>query len=74
MSDILIKYNRLNKTAKKEVTDFMDFLLSKQKAIKNKISSSYKTKILKVSSWSEDDIRLITENQKQFNSWNIQEW
>lgn len=74
MSDILLKYNQLNKTAKKEVADFMDFLLSKQKTLKNKLPEAYKTKILKVSSWSEEEIMLITENQKKFNSWNIQEW
>ena len=48
MSDIVVKYNRLNKTARQEVIDFMDFLLSKQKISKSNFLTPYKNKILNV--------------------------
>jgi len=38
MSDIVIKYNQLNKIARQEVNDFLDFLISRQKTIKTKFS------------------------------------
>ena len=31
MSEIVVKYNKLDKTTRKELNDFMDFSLSKQK-------------------------------------------
>lgn len=74
MSDVSIKYSLLNKAARREVDDFMDFLLSKQK--KNKINpiTGYKKKILTVSTWSDADLQVFDENQKIFNQWRIQEW
>ena len=74
MSDIVIKYNKLNKIARQEVNDFLDFLISRQKTIKTNSFSNYKNKILNVSVWSGDDCKIFAENQKQFNQWNIQEW
>ena len=53
MKDISVKYSLLNKKAKKEVNDFMDFLLYKQKGEKKTSLSAYKKKILHVSTWSE---------------------
>ena len=74
MSDIGIKYNRLNKTSRQEVNDFMDFLLSKQK-INNPISlSTYKNKILKVSIWTDSDLKIFDKNQELFNQWRVKEW
>lgn len=74
MSDIVVKYNRLNKIARQEVNDFLDFLISRQKMIKTNSLPSYKNKILNVSVWTSEDCKIFTENQKQFNQWNIQEW
>ena len=74
MNDIAVKYNRLSKTARQEVNDFMDFLLSKQKTEKVKLLSNYKKRILNVSIWSDDDCKTFAENQKLFNQWNIQQW
>lgn len=51
MSDISIKYSLLNKTAKQEILDFIDFLLSKGKTEKQTSLSAYKKKILQVSTW-----------------------
>jgi hypothetical protein len=74
MSDIVVKYNRLNKTARQEVNDFMDFLLSKQKTNKTNFSGTYKDKILGVSIWADSDLKIFDENQKLFNQWRVQEW
>ena len=74
MSELVVKYNRLNKTARQEVNDFMDFLLSKQKSGKSIFLTSYKNKILNVSNWTDSDIKIFDENQKLFNQWRVQEW
>lgn len=74
MSDIVVKYNRLNKTARQELNDFMDFLLSKQKTDKPIFLTTYKNKILNVSIWSDSDLKIFDENQKLFNQWRVQEW
>jgi hypothetical protein len=74
MSDIVVKYNRLNKTARQEVDDFMDFLLSKQKAHETNFLSTYKNNILKVSTWTDSEIKIFDQNQNLFNQWRVQEW
>jgi hypothetical protein len=74
MSDIVVKYNRLNKTARQEVNDFMDFLLSKQKPNKPNFLSNYKNKILNVSVWTDSDLKIFDQNQQLFNQWKVQEW
>jgi hypothetical protein len=74
MSEIVVKYNRLNKTARQELNDFMDFLLSKQKTDKPIFLTTYKNKILNVSIWSDSDLKIFDENQKLFNQWRVQEW
>ena len=72
MKDLVLKYNALNKTAQKQVNDFMDFLLSKQKNYKSKVN--YKSRILSVSTWSDSDLEIFRNNQTLFNSWQIEEW
>ena len=74
MSELLVKYNKLNKTARQEVNDFMDFLLSKQKSIEPTFLSTYKNKILNVSVWTDSDLKIFDQNQKMFNQWKVQEW
>ncbi|MDO9581417.1 MAG: hypothetical protein Q7J06_12795 [Bacteroidales bacterium] len=74
MSEIVVKYNRLNKTARQELNDFMDFLLSKQKTDKPIFLTTYKNKILNVSVWSDSDLKIFDKNQKLFNQWRVQEW
>lgn len=72
MTDLVLKYNALNKTAQKQVNDFMDFLLCKQKNYKSKVN--YKSRILSVSTWSDSDLEIFRNNQTLFNSWQIGEW
>jgi hypothetical protein len=74
MTDLALKYNLLDTSAKKEVIDFMDFLLSKETKIKKSTKSDYKKKILKVSVWSDSDIDLMIQNQQKFNQWKAQDW
>ena len=72
MSDLVVKYSLLNKTAQQEVNDFLDFLLSKQKS--QKTIMDYKTKINAVSTWSDSDLAVFKINQLLFNQWRIEEW
>ena len=74
MSAIVVKYNKLDKTARQELNDFIDFLLSKQKNTNPMLLSTYKNKILSVSVWSDSDLKVFDENQKLFNNWKVQEW
>lgn len=74
MTDIVLKYNLLDTFAKKEVHDFMDFLLNKKSKSEKTHKSAYKKKILKVSVWSDLDIDLILQNQQKLNEWKAQEW
>jgi site-specific recombinase XerD len=73
MADIQLKYNLLDAASKKEVNDFVDFLLNKKKK-KTESISSYKKKILKVSSWTDEDIAKIEEAQKHMNNWTPLQW
>ncbi len=74
MTDIVLKYNSLNKAARQEVNDFMDFLLSRQKSNKADFLSTYKNKILGVSLWTDSECKIFEENQKLFNQWRAPEW
>lgn len=74
MSDISLRYYLLNQSGKKEVVDFMDFLLSRQKKRRKLSLSVYKKKILNVSTWTKKDIEIFTQNCALFNQWKIQEW
>ena len=74
MTDIALKYNLLDDTAKKEVLDFVDFLLNKKGNLKESDSSDYKKRVLQVSKWEETDIDLLIKNQQKLNQWNVQKW
>lgn len=74
MTDLLSKYKLLNNSGKKEVNDFMDFLLHKQKMKSNDLFSGYKKKILKVSTWSDSDFMIFKKNQSLLNQWKVEEW
>jgi hypothetical protein len=74
MADITLKYSLLNKGARQEVNDFLDFLLHKQHEKKGNSLSSYKKKILGVTTWTDSDIEVFKVNQKLFNSWRIEQW
>ena len=56
MTDLALKYNLLDNDAKKEVLDFVNFLLTKENKSKKSLNGAYNKKILKVSVWSDLDI------------------
>lgn len=73
MNDISIKYNLLNKTAKQEIADFIDFLLTKnKKEVKKATLSNYKKKILQVSVWTEKDLKIFDNNKKLMGQWKVE--
>jgi hypothetical protein len=74
MTDLALKYNLLDTSSKREVIDFMDFLLTKETKSTKPIKTDYKKKILKVSVWSDSDIDLMVQNQRKFNQWKAQDW
>jgi hypothetical protein len=74
MDQLTLKYNKLNEFSKKEISDFLDFLLSKEVKNKKTKTEEYKREILKVSTWTEDEITDLEKNIKYFGRWNIQEW
>ena len=74
MNAIVYKYSKLNNTAKQELNDFMDFLLSKQKNTNSQFILAYKKKILNVGVWSDDDLNIFEENNKLLNQWKVPEW
>lgn len=67
MSELLLKYNALDDMLQKEVLDFIDFLLYRKNSAKNVSLSEFKKNILEISTWSEDDISLISSASKYMN-------
>ena len=59
MVDIVLKYNMLDENARKQLNDFIDFLLSKKK--KKPDFSEYYNRIQTVSQWSEEDVEYLRE-------------
>jgi len=63
---IIQKFEILPEHAKREVSDFIDFLIQKKKPVKKKID---KTKLLEISYWNDEDIKAIEEAGKVINKW-----
>lgn len=63
---IIRKFEILPEAAKREVSDFIDFLIQKRKPVKKKIN---KKKLLEVSCWSDEDIQAIEDAGKEINKW-----
>ena len=74
MDSAILKYDLLNSFEKKQVQDFIDFLFSKKKDAPNSDSSSYKNKILNVSTWSNEELKVFDENAKFFDQWHPTAW
>jgi len=66
MDDISVKYNLLDEPSKKEVRKFVHFLLLKKQAKKDR--KTFKSSLLKVSQWREEDIVAMDENKKLLNA------
>lgn len=74
MNDLVLKYNLLDPISKKELIDFLDFLLFRRKKTSKSGLADYKKRILKVSIWSEADLNVFTLNNKLFKQWNAEDW
>jgi hypothetical protein len=74
MNEVLLKYEALDTFLQKQALEFMDYLLSMKNKVKPVNMSDYKQKILKVSTWPEEDIEIFNKNRKLFNQWNIAEF
>ena len=72
MLDIVLKYNMLDENARKQLNDFMDFLLSKNKKSEPDFSEYY-DRIQTVSQWSEADVKYLREIENNYN-WKVEEW
>jgi hypothetical protein len=69
---IIQKFEILPEHAKREVSDFIDFLIKKKKPVKKKID---KTKLLEISYWNDEEIKAIEEAGKVINKWKpIKRW
>ncbi len=72
MVDIAYKYNMLDENARKQLNDFIDFLLIKNKKKETDLSEYYK-RIQTVSQWSQEDVAYLHEVKNSYN-WNVEEW
>ncbi|MCK4762631.1 MAG: DUF2281 domain-containing protein [Candidatus Aminicenantes bacterium] len=63
---IIQKYETLPGYAKREVADFIDFLVSRRK---KPVKKKDKKKLLEVSCWSDEDIEAIEDAGKEINKW-----
>jgi len=72
MLDIVLKYNMLDENARKQLNDFIDFLLSKNKKSEPDLLEYY-DRIQTVSQWSEADVEYLREIENNYN-WKVEEW
>ena len=73
MNGILQKYNLLDSFSQREVSDFIEFLITKKKT-SNATLKEYKKKILQVSVWSDDDVKEFEQNITHLSQWKAPEW
>ncbi len=66
---IIQKFEILPEHAKREVSDFIDFLIQKKRHIKKKID---KKKLLEISCWDDEDIKAIEDAGKEINKWKLE--
>jgi hypothetical protein len=74
MDDLTLKYNLLDSASKREVVDFIHFLLEKRAKSNKPGTTDYKKRILNVSVWSNSDVETIIQNQQKLNQWKAQKW
>lgn len=70
IEDITLKLADLSYVARKEMYDFMNFLLQRQKKKKKPV----REKLLHVSVWKENDIKAIENAGKALRKWKIEKF
>jgi len=77
MAELLLKYELWDPAGKKQLLEYLNFLLS-AKTEKKKMPKfdlkAYRESLLKVSVWSDEDIALIEEARQNLNNWQVKEW
>ncbi|MGG7662552.1 hypothetical protein [Dyadobacter sp. BHUBP1] len=75
MNDLIQTYNQLSNTQQKQLVAFANLLLLRQKAKQPTGNlTDWKDRITKVSTWSEEDIKVFEQNAKHLNEWRVQDW
>lgn len=72
IEEITAKLHDLSPDARLEVIHFVEFLISKKKTKKR--TEKIRENLLKVSIWSEADIKEIENVSKEFNKWAIEKF
>lgn len=73
---IFKKFELLDAEGQKQLLDFLDFLLLKQKE-KHSLEFNYQVyrdQILSIGNWTDQDVELIEKASTHFNQWQVQEW
>jgi hypothetical protein len=73
---ILKKFELLDTEGQRQLLDFLDFLLLKQKE-KHSLEFNYQVyrdQILSIGNWTDQDVDLIEKASTHFNQWQVQEW
>jgi len=73
MTTLQLKYEKLDSSARKEVEDFIDFLLTKKKKKPFNLAE-YKKRIMDIPTWTDEDVEKFEENTRHLKSWKIEEW
>ena len=73
---ILNKFELLDTERQKQLLDFLEFLLFQQKTKHAEEFNylEYKSHILSIGPWSDEDVANIEEAKKAVNKWQVQEW
>ena len=75
MNDLMQTFNQLSESQQKLLLAYADGLLLQQKAKKDDGNlTTWKEKILNVSTWSEGDITALEENIKGMDNWKAPQW
>jgi hypothetical protein len=69
MSELELKFNSLDSQEQKIILDMINLLVQKKSPLK---FSDYKKRILTISTWTEEDLKVYEENK--LTSWNVPTW
>jgi hypothetical protein len=72
--ELELKYHLLDNLEKREVMDFIDFLLQKHNRKTENNKTDYQKQILSVSVWNNEDLKPFEENNQLFQQWKPTEW
>jgi hypothetical protein len=68
-ASMAVQMQKLNTTQRKEVANFIDFLLMRRR--QSTREKSRKGRLEKISVWSNDDVKPIEEAMAEVNSWKL---